>query len=377
MPGKGSGAAAAAEHAGGYQPPRAAPCWCPPALLVLWLSCLLTAAAVVILALGGSSPSWGGPLKAVQLPPSPTFPGLSCVEAYADLSLVPVPSPVPCRGPRHRAAYATCDSAASGGGRHWRWSTAAARGPCAAGHIGQQEARSMLGRQWVAVAGDSVTRLAFGALLRRLASDSSQQVVFGHQDFEYTLPCGIRASFFWAPYADNVTALVEQWVGAQQVPDVLVMGTALWHMLHVGAPADYSQRLTRLADALRRLHSQRVRPANMFWFSVTHIVTAKLRTEQKRQQMTLANVDAYNTAIASSDILAAAPLAMVDVTRLTGACGQSCTEDGIHFSDSTYDAAMQVILNTVRHMRCPPGGAAGRMGAWQCRAHLAATQCST
>jgi hypothetical protein len=106
------------------------------------------------------------------------------------------------------------------------------------------------------MAGDSIARLAFGALLRHLSIDGTQQMVFGHQDFEYELPCGIRASFFWAPYADNVTSLVEGWSSAGTVPDVLVMGTALWHMLHVGVPQDYGNKLSNLANALSRLESQ-------------------------------------------------------------------------------------------------------------------------
>ncbi len=37
------------------------------------------------------------------------------------------------------------------------------------------------------------------------------QVVYGHQDFEYMLPGNIRATFLWAPYATNLSYLVDTW----------------------------------------------------------------------------------------------------------------------------------------------------------------------
>ena len=41
----------------------------------------------------------------------------------------------------------------------------------------------------------------------------TQTVVYGHRDFEYHLPSNIRASFTWAPYADNLTQLYSNWCG--------------------------------------------------------------------------------------------------------------------------------------------------------------------
>ena len=38
-----------------------------------------------------------------------------------------------------------------------------------------------------------------------------QQVVYGHRDFEFTLPNDIRASFIWAPYAANLTSMYTNW----------------------------------------------------------------------------------------------------------------------------------------------------------------------
>ena len=38
-----------------------------------------------------------------------------------------------------------------------------------------------------------------------------QQVVYGHRNFEFTLPNDIRASFIWAPYAANLTSMYSNW----------------------------------------------------------------------------------------------------------------------------------------------------------------------
>ena len=42
------------------------------------------------------------------------------------------------------------------------------------------------------------------------------------------------------------------------------------------------------------------------------------------------------------------PCVPVDMEELTRGCGAACTEDGIHYDETTYDAAAQIILNTLR-----------------------------
>ena len=40
---------------------------------------------------------------------------------------------------------------------------------------------------------------------------TDEQIVVGHQDFEYTLPGNVRLSFVWAPYAVNITTILSNW----------------------------------------------------------------------------------------------------------------------------------------------------------------------
>ena len=112
--------------------------------------------------------------------------------------------------------------------------------------MSKAQLRGVLKDRWMVVAGDSIGRFFFAALLRML-SDSGvlasrrdllgcshsrpkrsqdldmllladwewcadeHTVIFGHRDFEYNLPGNIRASFIWAPYASNLTAHLGNW----------------------------------------------------------------------------------------------------------------------------------------------------------------------
>jgi hypothetical protein len=172
-------------------------------------------------------------------------------------------------------------------------------------------------------------------------------MVFGHADFEYELPCGIQASFYWAPYADNVTSLLADWTEAateqqQRRPDIILLGTALWHMLYIGSPSDYGRRLLGVVAALHALSGSpsKAPPLEAFWLSVTSVVPSKLKTDQKRQMMTPANVAGYNDAIRRSGVASKATL--IDMHSLSASCGALCTEDGIHYGNATYDAVIQV-----------------------------------
>jgi hypothetical protein len=133
---------------------------------------------------------------------------------------------------------------------NWQWSSEALR--CGAQRLqGADLQRSLAGR-WVVVAGDSIARFFFAALLRLASHDrehrqlpacsricsltgaaaccsvfydtvdhvtdriscvftAALEIVYGHRDFEYMLPNNIRATFKWAPYIANLTVLFSNW----------------------------------------------------------------------------------------------------------------------------------------------------------------------
>ena len=52
---------------------------------------------------------------------------------------------------------------------------------------------------------------------------AKHKVVTGHSNFENKLPNKLRASFYWAPYMNNVTQFTREWWGT-----VLYLSSALW-----------------------------------------------------------------------------------------------------------------------------------------------------
>lgn len=172
-----------------------------------------------------------------------------------------------CRCEASTRSVATC------GANHtnsWQWAPQARQ--CGAARISSAQAQFLLQHKWIVMAGDSITRFMFAALLRLLAQDGmllfkflfvngrhqricksesicrafeavclcchvrlhtglrasltallgctadEQKIVFGHQDFQYTLPGNVRASFIWAPYTVNVTSHIQKWYAKCPLP---------------------------------------------------------------------------------------------------------------------------------------------------------------
>ena len=97
------------------------------------------------------------------------------------------------------------------------------------------------------------------------------------------------------------------------------------------------------------------------------MVGSKLKTEQKKLRMTADSVAAYN-ARQQALLAPLGPCFLLDMHRLSAGCSQECTEDGIHYSDATFDASLQqwaAALWTMETERgwCPPAAARGGNGS--------------
>ena len=128
------------------------------------------------------------------------------------------------------------------------------------------------------------------------------------------------------------------------MPDAVVLSAGLWHMLHVTDVAGFAAELAQLKAAALGLLAQAVqvpgaRPLPrgrrvplaapltraaarqappISYFSISEVFPPKLKTEEKRQHLTPAGVDAYNLAIATRAVLApSGPLHLVDIHGLT------------------------------------------------------------
>jgi hypothetical protein len=261
----------------------------------------------------------------------------------------------------------------------------------------------------LAFVGDSQTRHVYAAVLRAVAlnpEDARLDTHEKHRDWEHELVGGGRASFRWAPFLSNVTDVVsdesfagEGWLGP---PDALILGSTLWHVLHEGSPESFESELARLSGILTKPwtswwesmglkkggDSQVAAAVGVglgncggscgvprtvaFWVNAARVVPEKLTDPKKIAAMTPEAIARYNLAARSeragmvpsgkltgamdeqrfrqSDELGphGSPCVPVDMEELTRGCGAACTEDGIHYDDITYDAAAQIILNTLR-----------------------------
>ena len=91
-----------------------------------------------------------------------------------------------------------------------------------------------------------------------------------------------------------------------------------------------------------------------FWLTPSRTVPAKFADDRKRARMTPEKGEAYARVASSSPLFErVAPtgrtfVVPVDLGSITASCGEECTEDGIHYAPASYDAAVQIIANTLR-----------------------------
>lgn len=190
--------------------------------------------------------------------------------------------------------------------RRWEWHAAARA--CGARHLDLAAIRSTLAGKWVAFVGDSIARNMCAALMRGLDAPPSAFVFDRHADFERALDPGVKLTFHWSPFPENTTALFTGWRRAKK-PDVVVVTTALWHILHIGDAVRYERELRTLAAAAGAMLPKRGggAPASplLMVASATEVHPGRMTTPEKRASMTPAAVDAYNAALAASGALAA------------------------------------------------------------------------
>ena len=254
------------------------------------------------------------------------------------------------------AVGATDDGSGGGKARAWSWPPSLASA-CAFARLSRDDASLLLNGSWVMVAGDSQARLLVLALLRLLldpaaAAAAEPELFRRHSDYRAAVPArGISVDFVWAPFESNLTRLLREDLRlAPRLPDVLVLGSGLWHMLHVTDAASYGDALASVAGAAKSLRSQiPVPPPHMFWLGLPHLVNHMLNTDAKRAHMNGTMLRAYDREVDRRGVLRGdgGPFLLLDVGKLTQGCGQQCTADGMHYDGGVYDAVMHIMLNAL------------------------------
>ncbi|GAB4836119.1 hypothetical protein Ancab_001035 [Ancistrocladus abbreviatus] len=256
-------------------------------------------------------------------------------------------------------------------GMSWRWeksdSTMVA---CDFQKLQKADARDLLNGSWVVVAGDSQARFFVLSLLGLILGEEEIELVRGdlfkrHSDYHIVIDgVGMKMDFIWAPYVSNLTDLAMDLNKNRSCPDVLVMGSGLWHMLHVSNSTDYGKSLQVLSRSMMPFlvpvspefgvgsglgtvsgRSQ----AHLFWLGMPMLINSMLNTEEKRERMINVTLDAYSRRLHRSHLLrqSSGPFLLLDIQSLSKNCGVHCTQDGMHYDAIVYEAAIQIMLNAL------------------------------
>ncbi|KAG2715286.1 hypothetical protein I3843_03G071700 [Carya illinoinensis] len=254
-------------------------------------------------------------------------------------------------------------------GKSWRWSGSRPVVACGFQKLAPSDASDLLNGSWVVLAGDSQARLIALALLDLVLDPERMESVKvdlfkRHSNYHIAVDeIGMKLDFIWAPYVTNITDLVISFKRNRNYPDVLMMGSGLWHMLHFTNASDYGAGLRLLRSSVVSLlpispelgeegpvtGSVSVRSPHLFWMGIPTLINSMLNTEEKREKMTDTLRVAYDTALRRSKLLrqSGGPLLLLDIQSLSWNCGVRCTEDGMHYDGAVYEVALHIILNAL------------------------------
>lgn len=254
-------------------------------------------------------------------------------------------------------------------GESWAWDKSTPVISCGFQKLGQSDASLLLNGSWIVIAGDSQARLFVLALLNLVLDSARMDSIHGdlfkrHSDYHMLIEeHGVKLDFIWAPYATNLTHLLKQFKHSRQYPDVLVMGTGLWHMLHYTNASDYGISLSSVKRSVASMlpvlseiendgpvtGSVSVQSPHMFWLGMPTLIHSLLNTEEKKEKMNLTMFDAYNKELYESKLLRqlGGPFLLLDIGLLSRHCGQQCTVDGMHYDKVVFEAAIHIMLNAL------------------------------
>ncbi|XP_044505827.1 uncharacterized protein LOC123225742 [Mangifera indica] len=253
--------------------------------------------------------------------------------------------------------------------KNWDWVNSGKVNACEFQKLGKSDAADLLNGSWVVVAGDSQARLVIVSLLSFVLEKERMDSIRGdlfkrHSDYNIALDeIGLKMDFIWAPYEKNLTDLVVKFKAKRKYPDVLVMGSGLWHMLHYTNATDYGVSLRVLKSSVESLlpfspelgtngpvtGSVSIRSPHLFWIGTPVLINGMLNTEEKREKMSDEMWHAYDRALGESKLLrqTGGPLVLLDIQSLTWNCGAWCTVDGMHYDGVVYEAAVHIMLNAL------------------------------
>ena len=140
-------------------------------------------------------------------------------------------------------------------------------------------------------------RRAYGAFIAAMSderADVSLETKDGekHRDWAHELVGGARATFTWAPYASDATTALEKYASASETPDLIVLSSSLWHVLHDNSVSTYKSAMKTLGARAREMTA--MKPNVVFvWLDAPKIVTDALVADDKRAKFTEKNFEKF------------------------------------------------------------------------------------
>ncbi|CAL0317725.1 unnamed protein product [Lupinus luteus] len=251
----------------------------------------------------------------------------------------------------------------------WSWRRSTSVDSCEFQRLKKHDIMDLLNGSWVMVAGDSQSRI-FALSLLTLVLDSKrlgsvrESLFKRHSNYHIVVDeMGMKLDFIWAPYTTNLTNVVMDYKQNHVYPDILVMGSGLWHMLHITNASDYGASLLLLKSSLTSLFpispdfntdgpvtgSVSVRSPHLFWLAMPTLVNSMLNTREKKEKMSNLMSGEYERVLQSSNMLRqfGGPFQLLDIGSLSWSCGIRCTDDGMHYDDVVYEAGVHIMLNAL------------------------------
>ncbi|KAJ0237186.1 Uncharacterized protein HA466_0250880 [Hirschfeldia incana] len=248
--------------------------------------------------------------------------------------------------------------------KEWDWVKSRKVLSCEFQKLDKFDVSELLNGSWVVVAGDSQARFVALSLLGLVLGSEDmgsvrEELFKRHSDYSVVVKeIGMKLDFVWAPYERDLDDLVVSYKKRNKYPDVVIMGSGLWHMLHVNNATDFGLRLKELRSHVESLVPVTTkegggavsgRSMHMFWIGMPVLINGMLNTEEKKEKMSDTVWHEYDRTLGESKILRqmGGPLVLLDVQSFTWNCGPQCTLDGMHYDSAVYDAAVHVMLNAL------------------------------
>jgi hypothetical protein len=254
--------------------------------------------------------------------------------------------------------------------KFWSWSRLDSVDLCEFQKLKRNDVLDLLNGSWVMIAGDSQARIFTLSLLSLVLDskrvESVKSFLFKrHSDYHIVVDeMGLKLDFIWAPYPNNLTDLVMKFKRKHLYPDVLVMGSGLWHMLHVTNGSDYGALLRLLRNSVTSMlpvspkfgndgpvmgSVSSVRSPHLFWLGMPTLINSMLNTQEKRVKMNDVVQGEYEREVRKSSILRefGGPFQLLDIGSLSLNCGIKCTDDGMHYDGAVYEAELHIMFNAL------------------------------